>query len=149
MYRSTPYELYLPEWVVEGVMARAQRPGYPADRPSVERIQEWVEVVARMDIKSVLCILDRPQIAHYSHVRLEGGGLFAFYETLGLNVAHVPANDHKRPPLSDKELDAVWDAYEKLEKPVLIHCSAGRDRTGAAIELILWKTGENFDTDVM
>ena len=142
--RTRP-ELYDPEWVIEGVIARSQRPGYPADKPSVEKIRNWAENVRTLGIKSVLCILDNPQIAHYRAVGLEGDGLFGFYQSLGLEVAHVEAKDHKKPPLHDKELEAVWEAYQRLEKPVLVHCSAGRDRTGAALELILSKLGRSDD----
>ena len=83
--RTRP-ELYDPEWVIEGVIARSQRPGYPADKPSVEKIRNWAENVRTLGIKSVLCILDNPQIAHYRAVGLEGDGLFGFYQSLGLEV---------------------------------------------------------------
>ncbi len=56
------------------------------------------------------------------------GGLFGYYQSLGFAVEHVQAEDHKSPPLSAEELDAVWQAFQTLDKPVLVHCSAGRDR---------------------
>jgi protein tyrosine phosphatase (PTP) superfamily phosphohydrolase (DUF442 family) len=143
-----PRELYPPEWVIEGVIARAQRPGYPANRPALEKMQEWAETVKGMGVKSILSIIDYPQIEQYDFLNLDGGGLFGFYRTLGFQVAHVPADDYKRPPLNDQELDAVWSAFERLEKPVLIHCSAGRDRTGAALDLILWKLGKSEPDDL-
>ena len=144
MLGPIPEEVYQIQWVVEGLLARSHRPGYPADRPSLQVIQEWADEVIRMGIRSVLCVLDNPQIAHYAHLNLDGGGLFDYYRGLGLAVEHVPSDDHKTPPLSGKQLDAVWEAFERLEKPVLVHCSAGRDRTGAAVDHILWQLQENF-----
>ena len=54
----TRHELYDPEWVIEGLIARSQRPGYPVDKPSDEKIRNWAENVTALGIKSVLCILD-------------------------------------------------------------------------------------------
>ena len=113
--------------------------GYPADRPSLQKVQEWADTVLGMGIRSVLCILDHAQIAHYDHLNLDGGGLFGYYRSLGLAVEHVPAQDHKIPPLSSQELELVWAAFQRLEKPVLVHCSAGRDRASAAMAYILSK----------
>ena len=137
MFSGIPEELYQIRWVVEGVLARSHRPGYPVNRPSLEKIQEWVDAALDVGIRSVLCVLDHAQIAHYDHLNLDGGGLFGYYRTLGLAVEHVPAEDYKTPPLSVHQLDAVWQVFQGLEKPVLLHCSAGKDRTGAAVEHIL------------
>ena len=48
--------------------------------------------------------------------------------------------DYKNPPLNDSEINTILKAYADLEKPILIHCSAGRDRTGKAVASI---TGED------
>ena len=85
----------------------------------------------------ILCILDDSQLAHYDGLGLVGGGLLGYYRSLGFAVRHVTADDHKRPPLSCAELDEVWRAFQQLSQPVLVHCSAGRDRTGAALQHIL------------
>ena len=144
MHWTRSDEIYGPTWQVEGVVARAQRPGYPVDRPSPDSIQAWADAVMGMGIRSVVCIVENSQLAHYNHLDLDGeGGLLGYYRSLGLDVVHVPALDHKSPPLNSDELDAVWEAFQRLEKPVLIHCNAGRDRTGAALEYILWHLVED------
>ena len=137
LWNSSRDELYTAEWVVPGVLARSQRPGYPEDRPAASKIVAWAERVREMGVRGILCILDDTQLAHYDGLGLDGGGLLAYYRTLGYVVRHVTADDHKRPPLSSAELDEVWQAFQQLSRPVLVHCSAGRDRTGAALQHIL------------
>jgi hypothetical protein len=137
LWNSSRKELYTAEWVVPGVLARSQRPGYPVNRPAASNIVAWAERVREMGVRGILCILDYPQLAHYDGLGLDGGGLLAYYRSLGFAVRHVTADDHKRPPLSGAELDQVWRAFRQLRRPVLVHCSAGRDRTGAALQHIL------------
>ncbi len=136
-YKRVPDEIYAPRWVIEGVLAHSQRPGYPVDRPPHGMIEEWAGAVLGMGIKSVLCILDDAQLAHYEQLNLEGGSLFGYYRFLGLSVEHVHAEDHKIPSLTVEEQAAALAAFRRLEKPVLVHCSAGKDRTGSAIIHIL------------
>lgn len=134
-WNSSKDEIYRAEWVIEGVLARSQRPGYPVDRPTLESVEGWADAALEMGVRSILCVMDDTQISYYDSVDL--GGLFGYYQSLGFAVEHVHAEDHKLPPLSAEELDAVWQAFQTLDKPVLVHCSAGRDRTGAALEHIL------------
>jgi len=49
---------------------------------------------------------------------------------------HIPVRNYKHPALSDHELLKVWNAYKRLEKPVLVHCSAGLGRSGKAVSYI-------------
>ena len=137
LWNSSREEVYRAEWVVPGVLARSQRPGYPVDRPALVSVVDWTDRVHEMGVRGILCILDKPQLAHYDELGLDGGGLLEFYRSQGFAVRHVAADDHKQPPLSKAELDKVWRAFQQLSQPVLIHCSAGRDRTGAALQHIL------------
>ena len=67
-----------------------------------------------MGIKSVVCIVENNQLAHYNHLNLNGdGGLLGYYRSLGLDVVHVPALDHNSPPLNNDELDPVWTPFSK------------------------------------
>ena len=70
------------------------------------------------------------------HLKLYAGrpaGVLQAYRDAGFEVGHVPVVDHQRPPLSGSELKAVEQHFNELPKPVLIHCSVGVDRTGAAV----------------
>ena len=134
-------ESYSPEWVIEGVIARAQRPGYPLNRPSIETVHQWTTEVLAMGLRSVLCIIDSGQLKYYQEIGLPDETLSHYYQRVGLAVSHIDVRDYKTPPLSADELNLVWDEFNRLDKPIIVHCSAGRDRTGAALSHIVSKLG--------
>jgi protein-tyrosine phosphatase len=117
--------------VIPGKLYRSARPGYDGGRPTPVgsgQIQMWLEAAQSAGVASIICFLSD------EHLRLyPDGSLVDIYRTAGFEVRHVPVTDHKRPPLSAEELAHVLAAYRELPKPVLVHCSAGIDRTGAAI----------------
>ena len=45
----------------------------------------------------------------------------------------IEAEDDRFPPLTGDQLESAWSAFQRLPKPVLVHCGAGVNRTGAAV----------------
>ena len=125
---------YPPEWVLPELLAKSPRPGYPGrEGTSKEVVDEWIENVRAMEVRSIICFLSDHQLAFYSDLP---SGLIQYYRDAGFAVAHVPEEDYRLPPLSDISLGLVVSAFEDLEKPVLVHCSAGIARTGMAVAAI-------------
>jgi len=129
------------EWVLENELARGRRPGYSGERGvPVPRaaVDGWIGEVRVSGVRSIICLLAEDQLRWYADLPTD---LISYYRTAGFSVAHVPARDHQSPPLTDQHLEKIWDAYRTLTKPVLVHCSAGIDRTGCAIEYIMRRLG--------
>ena len=95
-------------------------------------VQRWIESAQSLGIVSIICLLADEHLCLYPD-----GDLLGLYRAAGFEVRHIPVTDHTRPPLTPQQLAAVHQAWRELPQPVLIHCSAGIDRTGAAVKHIL------------
>ncbi len=129
-------------WVIPGELARSSRPGYHLGRGQLvplSEVRSWTEDVLAGGIRSIICLLADEQLQLYSSVP---GGLLGLYRESSLVVTHIPVDDYREPPLTDTQLAQVLDAFIRNPKPVLIHCSAGIDRTGAAVRFILERLGK-------
>jgi protein tyrosine phosphatase (PTP) superfamily phosphohydrolase (DUF442 family) len=126
---------YPPEWVLPELLAKSPRPGYPGrEGTSKEVVDEWIENIRAMGVRSIICFLSDHQLAFYSDLP---SGLIQYYRDAGFDVAHIPEDDYKSPPLSEEGVREAVASFERLQKPALVHCSAGLARTGMAIDAIL------------
>ena len=121
--------------VIPDRLYRASRPGYSGGGKipvGMDEVKRWIESAQAHGIVSIVCLLANEHLCLYPD-----GDLLCVYRAAGFAVRHSPATDHRRPPLTVDQLAAVLQAYRELPKPALIHCSAGIDRTGAAVAHIL------------
>ncbi|PCJ92922.1 MAG: hypothetical protein COA46_02810 [Porticoccaceae bacterium] len=122
-------------WAKKDVLASSSRPGYPAKIVHIQTLKDTVEKWHRINIKSVICLLSEKELnTYYNQI---DGGLINYYMKEGFNVFCLAVDDFQTPPLNMDELNIINNQFGSLEKPVLIHCGAGQDRTGRAVEFIL------------
>ena len=121
---------------IPDLLFATSRPGYDYGsnaQVSPEVVFQWIAEAKSSGAKSIICLLND------QHLKLYGAppnGLLQAYRDAGFEVGHVSVLDHQTPPLSGSELKSVEQHFKELPKPILIHCSAGVDRTVAAVRYL-------------
>lgn len=142
-------------WVIPGQLACAHRPlrhhplyggsGKNLTPLATDLVRDWVQKIIDSGIKSIISLMHDRDLACYASLNLGTTSLLHHYESLGLQVAHIPWEDphhkkstpaQKRETLMRVRKDAL-SAYERLPKPALLQCSAGIDRS-SPVAAFIW-----------
>jgi len=145
--RGDESELWI--WAIAGCLACSQRPlrdhikfGGRTPLPDNARgeVVRWVDRVVEAGFRSVISLLEEAQHDRYyvrGGINLHPCGLYGYYKSRGLRVKTFPCTDY-RPP-SEERMRRILDAFRRIPKPVLLHCSAGIDRTAPVAAYIACK----------
>lgn len=143
-------------WVIPGRLACAHRPlrhhpkfgGSRRDLPpeATGAVVRWMDRVVAEGFRSIICLMHPKEIAHYAALELQAPDPLAFYASNDLQACHKPWEDPayrlpgERATFAD-ELQRVQvevlERFDRLPKPVLLHCSVGIDRS-SPVAAFIW-----------
>ncbi len=126
------------EWVPRLQIGRAYRPGYDSKKliTTPEAVRDWILGVKALGVRSVISLLSEPELRWYEHLP---GGLVGSYQSAGLETLSLPVPMDIPGVLTRNHLEQLEAAFERLPRPMVIHCSAGLVRSGAAVAHLVQK----------
>lgn len=128
-------------WVIEGVFAYGERPGFPSHTVPARTVDLWLAEAKRQGVRSVINMLsDEEMGVYYRHL---GQPLIEYYSDAGMEVRQVSYEETGVVLPEQIIIDRVRTAFHCLPHPVIIHCSAGEERSKLAVDAIL----EEWDGD--
>jgi hypothetical protein len=149
-------------WPMPGKLACAQRPlrDHPTYGGSAKALPEeasaevlsWVSRIQEEGLRSILCLMHAKEFKYYEPLKLHPEGLLGLYKERGFRVHHIPWADpaHAKSEQSRIKLKnrvheikvEAYQAFRELPHPVLLHCSAGIDRSAPVAAYIVLRERE-------
>ena len=102
-------------------------------------------MIAVYGIQSIICLMSSTEVGFYQNLEPGVTDLLSYYESR-FKVRHLPWEDpaHSKSPQSVIEMkkreirQAALEAFDDLPKPILLHCSAGIQRSAPVAAYIWW-----------
>jgi len=147
-------------WAIDGELAGAHRPlrydplyggrgSLPAE--AADAVRHWVDIITGAGIRTVFVLATESELVRYDDLRVHPDGFIAYLRSRGLDVRHLPLSDPAYLPdgvgenwKENRLLPIQREAaslYERVERPVLIFCSGGADRTPPVVAYVLTHRG--------
>jgi protein-tyrosine phosphatase len=134
-----------PAWPDDTIVFGSERPGYhDGSKVKQTRVESWTRLMKAKGINRVVCLLHPDgKLKRYEH--LEGGLEGQYISHFGSgNVLMAPIPDYDISTKENiKNIVDFLEQSERLELPVVVHCSAGSGRTGHVLSV--WR---NYHWDV-